>query len=233
MLETCLMLRRRLGNSVEIAATLSTLSLARLQTDDAAGATESELEALQMFRDLRDRRGEAIGLLHLGQISAFLGDGAQACSYFEQCLAIAREIKFQELEGACELLLGEVAFDNDDWTQAVLWIKRSLTICREAADKRGEASALYWLGKCDLRRGDITTARARLGDALRAFRSFEMWTNLSGGGLAELASLEGTQIAVRLSPRPTGAGPTSARRSHEQRWRSHRQVAAGDQRPCV
>jgi len=227
MLETCLMLRRRLGNSVEIAATLSTLSLARLQTDDAAGATESELEALQMFRALRDRRGEAIGLLHLGQISAFLADGAQACSYFEQCLAIAREIKFQELEGACELLLGEVAFDNDDWTQAVLWIKRSLTICREAADKRGEASALYWLGKCDLRRGDITTARARLGDALRAFRSFEMWDELVGNleDFAELASLEGTlEIAVRLSAATNKARARLrlVKSLHtEERWQAH------------
>ena len=46
MLETCLVLRRRLGNPTEIAATLSTLSLARLQEGDAVGAMESEREAL-------------------------------------------------------------------------------------------------------------------------------------------------------------------------------------------
>ena len=38
MLETCLALRRGLGNPVDIAATLSTLSLARLQAGDAHGA---------------------------------------------------------------------------------------------------------------------------------------------------------------------------------------------------
>src|ERR1035438_6106074 len=38
MLATCLRLRRALGNEVDIAATLSTLSMARLQSGDAAGA---------------------------------------------------------------------------------------------------------------------------------------------------------------------------------------------------
>ena len=69
MLETCLELRRRLGNPVDIAATLSTLSLARLQAGDAREAAAGEAEALEIFTRLGDRVGEAIGLLHLGQIT--------------------------------------------------------------------------------------------------------------------------------------------------------------------
>ncbi|HEY5325174.1 MAG TPA: hypothetical protein VIK58_20275, partial [Caldimonas sp.] len=68
MLETCLELRRGLGSEVDIAATLSTLSLARLQGGDADEAAAGENEALQIFRRLGDRVGEAICLLHLGQI---------------------------------------------------------------------------------------------------------------------------------------------------------------------
>ena len=74
MLETCLVLHRRLGNQVEIAATLSTLALARLQAGDAAGAEASEREALELFRALGQKHGEAIGLLHLGQIAVYVGD---------------------------------------------------------------------------------------------------------------------------------------------------------------
>jgi len=227
MLETCLRLRRRLGSPVEIAATLSTLSLARLQAGDALGATAGEREALQIFRDLGDRRGEALGLLHLGQIAAFLGEDAQARSYLEQGLVIAREIKHQEIEGESELLLGEVAFDIGDWAQAELWFKRSLTVCREAADKRGEANATRWLGKCDLQRGDIATARVRLSDALRAFRMFEMWDELLGSleDFAELISFEGEMdVAIRLS----AATETARARLRlvkaprmEQRWQAH------------
>ncbi len=49
MLETCLTLRRRLGNPVDIAATLSTLALARLSIGDWASARE---ERVRGARDL-------------------------------------------------------------------------------------------------------------------------------------------------------------------------------------
>jgi predicted ATPase/class 3 adenylate cyclase len=178
MLETCLELRREMGNEVDIAATLSTLSPARLQAGDADEAAAGESEALEIFRRVGDRVGEAIGLLHLGQINLHLGDDAAARSLLEQCLAIARDIKHQEVEGECELGLGEIAFEGGDQGQACLRFKRSLTVCREAGDKRGEANAIWWLGRVDLQSGDVASAGARLGDALRAFRAFDMWEEL-------------------------------------------------------
>ena len=202
MLETCLELRRVLGNEVDIAATLSTLSLARLQAGDAVEAAAGESEALEMFRRLGDRIGEAIGLLHLGQIWLHRGDDAMARSHLEQCLAVAREIRHQELEGACELMLGEVALETGDAAQACLRFKRSLTVCREAGDKRGEANALRWLARVDLQSGDLESARARLSDALRAFRAFEMREELLGclEDHAELAEAEGKrEVAVGLA----------------------------------
>jgi len=202
MLETCLTLRRGLGNPVDIAATLSTLSPARLQAGDAAGAEEGEQEALRIFRELGDRVGEAIGLLHLGQIGLYLEDDAQANAHLEQCLAIAREIKHQEVEGECELVLGETALEFGDRERACLRFKRSLTVCRDAGDKRGEANALWWLGKVDLRIGDTASAKVRLADALNAFRASEMWEELLGNleDHAALALLDGrAEIAVGLA----------------------------------
>jgi tetratricopeptide (TPR) repeat protein len=202
MLETCLGLRRGLGNEFDIAATLSTLSMARLQAGDAADATASESEALQIFRRLEDRLGEAIGLLHLGQIFLFQGDDATARRHLEECLAIGREIRHQELEGECELVLGEVAFETADHAQAGHRFKRSLTVCREAGDKRGEANALRWLARVDLQAGDLASARLRLSDALRAFRAFEMYEELLGclEDYAELGYAEGkADVAVGLA----------------------------------
>jgi tetratricopeptide (TPR) repeat protein len=202
MLETCLELRRAMGNEVEIAATLSTLSLARLQAGDAVEAAASESEALQMFRRLGDRIGEAIGLLHLGQIWLHRGDDAKARSSLEECLAVAREIRHQEVEGECELVLGEVALETGDTAQACLRFKRSLTVCREAGDKRGEANALRWLARVDLQSADLASARTRLSDALRAFRAFEMREELLGclEDHAELAEAEGKrEVAAGLA----------------------------------
>ncbi len=224
MLETCLVLRRGLGNPVDIAATLSTLSLARLLAGDAIGAAEGEREALQIFLQLRDRVGEAIGLQHLGQIAIYLGDDAEASVHLEQCLSIARELRNQEIEGECELMLGEAAFEAGDRAQACLRFKRSLTVCREAGDKRGEANALYWLGKADLHDGNIASARSRLGDALRAFQAFEMWEELLGclEDHAVLTSAEGVMdVAIHLAAAAAQArdrlGLARAPR-REQRW---------------
>lgn len=202
MLETCLALRRGVVPEVDIAATLSTLSIARLQAGDPVGAAAGEREALEIFRGLKDRIGEAIGLLHLGQIALYVGADGEAREHLEACLAIARAVKHQEIEGECELVLAEAAWRGDDPVQAAVRLKRSFTVCREAGDKRGEANAQWWLGKVDLRQGDLAAARQRLGDAVVAFRGFEMHEPMLGclEDQAELARLEGDPLlAVRLA----------------------------------
>ena len=87
-------------------------------------------------------------------------------------------------------------------SDAKLWFKRSLTVCREAGDQRGEANAMRWLGKCDVRAAITASARARLIEALRAFRKFEMWDKTLGclEDTAELCQLEGQpEQSIRLS----------------------------------
>jgi predicted ATPase/class 3 adenylate cyclase len=180
MLESCLELRRKLAVPVDIAATLSTLSLVRLHAGDAEGAFAGEQEALAIFRQIDNPIGEAIGLLHLGQIHAYVGDERKAIEHLAECLAIARRIKYSEVESECEVNLGELALDAGDAAQASKRFLRALALCREAGDKRGEATALWWMGKVDSVRGDWNAARARLGGALRAFRAFEMHEELLG-----------------------------------------------------
>lgn len=180
MLETCLELRRGLGSLVDVAATLSTLSMARLKVGDSMGAEIGELEALEVFRRLGDRVGEAVGLLHLGEIAHHAGDAQQASAHLALALSIAQDIDYREVEAECELMLGELAFDTGDFSVADERLTRSLDVCRDAADRRGEASALWRLGRVDSALGRVDSARARLGAALRAFRDFEMWEELLG-----------------------------------------------------
>ena len=224
MLERCLVLRRRLDNRAELAGTLSTTSLARLQVGDVNGARESEREALQIFTEVGDRRGEAIGHLHLGQIDAYVGDDHAARSHFEQCLAIAREIEHREFEGESELHLGMLALAAGDSTQGEQWFQKSLAVSREAADKRGEANAIRWLGRVASVRGDMAVAREQLTTAARAFKAFEMWEELLSclEDVVVVSEKEGELgIAIRLS-----AATVSARarlhldRSprHERHW---------------
>jgi tetratricopeptide (TPR) repeat protein len=180
MLEECLDLRRKLGQPEDTAATLSTLSIARLHAGDAAKAREGEEEAVAIFRELGDRVGEGVGLIHLGEIAIYGGDFARAREHFERCLALARELDSREMAAECERSLGELALEAGELPAARAWLERSLETCREAEDKRNEAAAHWWLGNADLEGGDAEAARAKLNEALRTFRDFEMNPELLG-----------------------------------------------------
>jgi predicted ATPase/class 3 adenylate cyclase len=180
MLEACLALRRSIGNPVDIAATLSTLSLVRLQAGDATSARNGEEEALGIFRQLGDRIGEAIGLLHLGQTFAHVGDDAQARQELERCLAIARDIGHGEILVEGERMLGEIALEAGDVAEARSRFARSLELCQGGKDKRDESTSLWWMGKADLAAGDEERARERFATALQGFQDFEMTAELLG-----------------------------------------------------
>ena len=188
MLEDCLTLRRRLGNPVEIAATLSTLAQVRLHEGDTNRAQECDEEALGIFRKLGDRIGEAIGVSHLGEIAMYGSEDATARQYFEQCLGIARAIDHRELEAECERVLGELALDEGDLPAARARFARSLEVCRNAENKRGVAMALWWMAKADIEGGDGTSAWTKVCAALHAFRDFEMHAQVLGC-LEDLAGL--------------------------------------------
>ncbi|HEU5295472.1 MAG TPA: tetratricopeptide repeat protein [Burkholderiaceae bacterium] len=202
MLERCLALRRALGDPIDIAATLSTLSWARFRTGDIDLARAGEEEALTIFREQGDRFGEAIVLLHLGQIAIWLGNDAQAQTHVKTSLALAQQLEHREIEAECELVVGQLEVENGAPHRARERFMRSLAISREAADKRGEANALWWLSKVDLRDRAIEVAGARLIESLRAFRTFEMRMELLGclEDCAVLASLGARNgLAVQLA----------------------------------
>ena len=174
MLETCLGLRRRMGNDTDIAATLSTLAAVQLRLGDAAKARSGEEEALAIFRRLEDRVGEAIALLHLGEICAYIGENVDARHFLNQSLALAQETKHPELESDCERALGQLALERGDLREARACIARALTVCQATRNTRGTAMASWWLGKIDIANNDGASALAHLREAICAFESFGM-----------------------------------------------------------
>jgi len=202
MLEVSLAIHRELGDPENIAATLSTLSTARLESGDTAGARVDEVEAIEIFRQQGQRLNEVIGLCTLGQIALHENDLEQALAYLNEGLALSREIESRTQEGECELLLGEVSLDGGLLEAASQHFERSLGVFREGADKRGEANAQWRLGQTALARQDYAAARAWLDEALMAFHGAEMWKEFLGcledfTGLALLAGAH--EVAVRMA----------------------------------
>ena len=61
-------------------------------------------EAVEIFREIGNRVGEAIGLLHLAEIGMYTGDDAVAKQHVVDALSIACDIKNMEIESECERL---------------------------------------------------------------------------------------------------------------------------------
>jgi predicted ATPase/class 3 adenylate cyclase len=204
MLERCLAIRRIDAKQLEIAATLSTMSLVRLSMGDADLAFEAETESVEIFRRVGNETGEVIGRFHLGQIHAHRGDEARARSEFEHCLTVARTLDNQELECESQLMLGELALEEGTLESARERFTASLEIAQTAGDRRGEASALWRLGRVDCLRSDSTAARIRLSGALRAFQTFEMFAELLGcledyAALAQAVGSKRSSVRIHAS----------------------------------
>lgn len=225
LLETCLALRRALQDTEGMAITLSTLSVSCLAAGRIDAALTAEHEALPLFRQLGHRIGEAIGLQHLAHITLHQGRRGEARMYNLQALELARQLKNLELEGECEWLLAEIAHADGDSTDAQARLRRSLQVCREAGDRSGEARALGSLGRHALEQYDTDTARQQLGQALRAFQTYEMRADLIGSledhaDLAEAFELPEVAVSLRAAAHVArdGAGlaPAPARRARSQ-----------------
>ena len=188
MLETCLSLRRETGHVVETAATLSTLSLARLQAGDPDGAATCETEALELFAQAGDDRGQAISWLHLGQIRAWADDHDAALDDLARASDIARAMGNREVEAESQLSTAEVCLRLRRFDAARVAAQHSLQVCKEAGDKRGEASATWCLGRLELAGGAVLRARTLLREALLSFQAQDLRAQLLGC-LDDMASL--------------------------------------------
>ena len=69
-------------------------------------ALQSWQQALVIYREIKDRKGEGWALGNIGGAYLSLGDYTKAIDYFEQYLAIAREIKDRDSEGTALNNLG-------------------------------------------------------------------------------------------------------------------------------
>jgi tetratricopeptide (TPR) repeat protein len=224
MLDECLALRRNLDTPFDLAATLSTRSLVMLHAGHPDDARRDESEAVSIFRELEHSVGESMALLHLGQIEAYVDNVADAREYLEQAIAIARSIGHAEVEGEGELTLGQIELRSGDLPKAVARFERSEEVCTEAEDKRGQASAMWWLGKVALLKQEFDGARLRLRSAMRTFHAFEMNAELTPcmEDFGELLATAGSaELGVKFlgaaeSMRNRMALPRSLR--DEERW---------------
>ncbi|WP_341531371.1 CHAT domain-containing tetratricopeptide repeat protein (plasmid) [Nostoc sp. UHCC 0302] len=119
-------------------------------------ALQSFQQALIIYREIKDRVGEAATLGNLGLTYSYVGDYAKAIEYQQQALAITREIKDRQNEGLTLGNLGIAYSFLGDYSKAIEYYQQSLAIAREIKDRQNEGQILDNLGNAYSSLGDYS-----------------------------------------------------------------------------
>lgn len=138
----------------------------RLHPKEMIAWLESGVEAA---RRSKDRSMEGVHLGNFGIAHRNLGDARKAIEYYDQALAIDREIGDQRGEGADLGNLGLAYADLGEPVKAIDYFEQTLKIAREIGDRSSEAIACWNLGLDYEKTGDLQRAI----DLMKVFVEFE------------------------------------------------------------
>jgi tetratricopeptide (TPR) repeat protein len=127
-------------------------------------------QAMALFRDLGDRRGQAHA--HLQDALGLLLQGSYPHSTrsYRQALDIFRELGDQAGESSALGDLGLICLCQGRYQQAVSQLRQALAVAREAGHRHGEPEVLNCLGEAYWRLGDYQQATGYAQQALTTSR---------------------------------------------------------------
>jgi len=166
-----LVLRRELGDTMGVAASLNNLGNVAQYQGDYDRAQILHQESLALRRELGDRWGVAGSLSNLANVAGEQGDVSEALTLLEDGLALRREIG--DTEGIALTLgnLGVLARYQGDHTRATTYLEESLALRRSLGEKWGIALTLANLGNVSVDKGAHDRALAWYTEGLELCRS--------------------------------------------------------------
>jgi predicted ATPase/DNA-binding winged helix-turn-helix (wHTH) protein len=145
-------------------------SLLGVDSDQAAAAAQLR-EAVELWRQLGDRKRAARSLARLAEIEWYRGNAQPAREACEEALPISRE--FGDLSNVADglLCLAEMGRIAGDYDAAQGLLDECLTVSRVIGG-RATASVLNYLGALEYSRGDYARARSTWRESLSGYREF-------------------------------------------------------------
>ncbi|WP_214325727.1 AfsR/SARP family transcriptional regulator [Nonomuraea sediminis] len=129
------------------------VGLGRVATDHEP-ARKANLQALELFREIGDRFGEAVTLDYLGIVHERLGQYADAADLHRQALELSREIGSRGGEADALNNLGAACARLGRHAEARDHLEQALELYRRFGYRRGEATALNSLAEVAATLGD-------------------------------------------------------------------------------
>jgi predicted ATPase/class 3 adenylate cyclase len=160
-------------------------------------------ECLRLFREVSDRRGEAITLYNMGHSYGDRGDLDRAKACLEQSIQISKEIGAQDTMAFPLAVLGfYVHGPRADFHAAVSVVQEALRLLRRAGNRFPEADYLAWLSSSLWALGDYdqaeVTAREGLSKALGIENLYAESVALRNMGLIRFSLGDDDQAHVLL-----------------------------------
>ena len=97
-------------------------------------------KAINVMREIGNRRGQAVAYGNLGVVFESLGEHDKAIKYLGKALAIRMEIRDRGGEASCYGNLGTVFLSRGEYHKAKEYLERALAIRIQIGDKEGEAA---------------------------------------------------------------------------------------------
>lgn len=128
-------------------------------------------QARRLYEDLDDLPGKMRALNLLGNADAQQCNSLDAISYYEQALALCRQLGIRRFESVLLRNLGDAWQYLGDLAQAQKLYEGSIALCREVGDRRGESETLVGWGGLACWRGEHAAARDAAERGLRLAQS--------------------------------------------------------------
>ncbi len=134
--------------------------------DDFVVARDLFQESLVTHRELGDKQGIGISLVHLGNVARAQGNEAEAEGLYKESKAIFQALGDKLAEAHVLLNLGRLAWDQGELLLARSLHERSLALTRETGNKYNTAHVLEALGTFVRTQGDFALARSFFEESL-------------------------------------------------------------------
>ncbi len=161
---------RDLADPARIAQASLALAVVRQQTGRHEVALPLAEEAAEIYRLLRDRRGEAESLDQIGLAYQRTARSREALAYFDEARVLYRAAA--DLRGVADTLShsGIACWHLGRYPEADAHLRQALMLYRQVGDRRGQAKALNNLGRVQLYNGYHREALEAYERALQIFR---------------------------------------------------------------
>jgi ATP/maltotriose-dependent transcriptional regulator MalT len=203
LLEESVSIGREVGaaGKRDLAHALELLGHVALLQGNPSDAKKLAGESLQVFQEVGEAWGIAMGLGLLGRATVELGDPVAARALLEESAALLRVVGDRQRLAAVLNALGMVALRQGDYPDARTHFEEALLVSRETSNEQYIAEALAALGTVTLSVGDYPQSKSLFQQSLALIlvQGYREYIAEDLAGLAAVANLVGQpERAARL-----------------------------------